>query len=188
MANIDLKTLELGEPAVNAKGAKSVPFTANKLPVTFTPDTPLQVVYEPSGYNDPAAERVNLVMRMTPELLEELTALDVYIVGLLALNSVKVFGKPLTEEEVKAKYSPIVKTSDKGYPPTFKVKLNVGVARKVRVWDAEKRPISAPEAWSQCTVVPKITLKSIWFLSKECGALLETTDVMIATSGGDCPF
>jgi hypothetical protein len=186
--NIDLAALALGDVCTSGKGAKSVPFWYPKREVpVFQPPEPLAVLYEPSGFNDATAERVNLVMRPTPELLGQLEALDNQIVAMLALDSVKYFAKPMTEAEVRERYSPLVKTSDKGYLPTFKAKMNIAGRGKVRIWDENRLPRDAPESWQSCRVVPRLSLRSLWMMSKEVGPLLEVSDVMVI-EGVECPL
>jgi hypothetical protein len=110
------------------------------------------------------------------------------MIGLCVANSAKLFGKVLTETEVRGRYSPIVKRSDKGYPPTFKVKINISGKNQIKCWGLDKEPRPQPEAWVRCKVQPKITARSLWIMSKDFGVLLEATDVRINETSDECPF
>ena len=184
MAAFDLQAITLGDVSISGKGAKSAPLSLNGGPFNWQPDA-AQVVYEPTSFSGEEVARVNLVMRANAEVERQLTMLDEYVIGLATLESVKLFGKPMSEEEVKLRYNPLLKKSDKGYPPTFKAKVNLA---KLRCWDMSKQRREAPEAWTQCAVTPKILIKSLWFLSKEFGVLCEISDLLVDEASQECPL
>ena len=188
MANIDLTTLCMGDVVTNLKGAKTIPLSANGAPIVWTPDF-CQVAFQPSAFGGEDVSRVNLVMKVSEEVICALTALDFYIMGLLSVNSVKIFGKDMTIDEVKARFSPSIKTSDKGYSSSFKCKIVLGEGKgAVKCWDMEKEKREVPEDWTLCRVKPKITLKNLWLMSREVGILFECSDVQIDESPVACPF
>lgn len=186
MASFNLSAIQLGEPLAGTKGAKSVPITSDGKAVVWLPGAH-QVAFEPSAFSGEDVSRVNLVLRASPGVVEALTALDAYLVGLLALDSVKVFGKPLTEDEVRARFCSSLKTSEK-YAPTFKAKINLSGRGQVKLWDADRQARPAPSCWTACTVRPRIVLKSCWASAKECGALFEATDLLVDEAPQSCPF
>ena len=110
-ATFDLSQLALSDPVVSGKGAKSVPLSYGGKPVVWTPDAQ-EVAFEPSSFSGEEASRVNLVMRASPAALEALVALDEFVIGLASLDSVKLFGKPLTIEELRQLYTPSVKRNE----------------------------------------------------------------------------
>ena len=184
MAAFNLANLAIGEVAVSGKGAKSASLSYNGAPVTWQPG-PSQVVYEPSSFNGEEQARVNLVMRATTQVEEQLTALDEKIVQMAILHSVRLFGKALTPDEIRLKYNPCLKRSEKGYCPTFKAKVTLG---KLRCWDMEKERRAAPAAWTQCSVTPLVQVKALWFLSKEFGVLCEIQDLIVDEASQECPL
>ena len=187
MTAFDLAALQLGNPIISGKGAKSIPVTYSTVkPVVWLPDAQV-VAFEPSNFSDPDASRVNLVMRASPQAIEALTALDEYIVGLCALHSLQIFGKVLSEDEVRARYNPCLKRSEK-YADTFKCKINLAGRGQVRLWDAEKQSCGAPVSWVGASVTPKIAFRSLWVMSKEFGCLLDASDVMLDVAACECPF
>ena len=186
-ATFDLKALTVGDLVTSGKGGKSALLSYNGAPVVWTPE-PQAVQFEPTSFSGEDVSRVNLVLRASPEALQQLEALDERICSLVAENSQKLFGKALSEQEVRARYTPCIKRSEKGHAPTFKVKINLSGRGAVRCWDLEKKPREQPESWVTCTVQPRITLKSIWLMSKDWGCLLECSDLMVDEAVQDCPF
>ena len=130
-ATFDLKALALGDPVTSGKGGKSVPVTYGGAPIVWTPEAQ-QVLYEPSSFSGEDVSRVNLVLTASVAAIEQLAALDEMIVQLAAYNSVKIFGKEPTVEEVRLRYNPCLKKSEKGYAPTWKAKINLSGRSAVR--------------------------------------------------------
>ena len=184
MAAFNLANLAIGEVAVSGKGAKSAPLSYNGAPVTWQPGAS-PVVYEPTSFSGEEVTRVNLVMRASAQVEEQLSTLDEFIVRLAHSHSMKLFGKPLSQEEVSQKYNPLLKRSDKGYAPTFKAKVNLG---KLRCWDMDKQRRDAPAAWTQCSVTPMVQVKGLWFLSKEWGVLCQIEDLLVDEASQECPL
>ena len=186
-SHFDVDALTLGEPVTSGKGGKSVPISYDGKPVVWTPDAqPVQ--YEPSSFTGEDVSRVNLVMRASSSALEQLTALDEAIISLAAHNSLKIFGKQLLEDEVRLRYNPLVKRSEKGYAPTWKTKVNLSGRSAVVCWDADRKVREQPEEWIACSVQPRVTLRALWVMSKEFGAMFECSDVLIDEAAKECPF
>ncbi len=108
-------SLSVGDVQVSGKGAKSCPISLEgKAAIAVFPE--LEVAFEPTGFNDPDASRVNLVFKQPPDaVLTEMHALDDWIVKTAAADSQKLFGKARSEEVLRDAYQPIVKTNEKGY-------------------------------------------------------------------------
>ena len=81
-----------------------------------------------------------------------------------------------------------MKISEKGFLPTLRAKINVSGRGEVQCWDMEKNKREQPQAWIQRKVQPKITLKSLWLMGKQFGALYECGNVLIDEVGQQCPF
>ena len=189
MATIDLSSLTLGNPIVSAKGAKTDPISyQDGTAVTWLPE-PQVVAFEPSAFNGEAVARVNLVCKASPDATKQLTELDEAIVALLARDSQKIFGKPLTTAEVRLKYNPCLRVSDKGYDSTFKCKIQIEGSKVVKCWDEDKKLRPLPAEWVGSLVQPKILLKSIWMMSKEVGCLMTCEDLLLVNGAyKECPF
>ena len=183
-------SLLIGEIVVSGKGAKSAPISMDgKAAIAMFPE--LEVAFEPTGYNDPDAARVNLVFKQPPdEILEELRALDEWIVKAATADSVRLFGKARSEEVVRDAYQPIIKVNEKGFI-SLKTKINKAGPATVKCWDSAKNQILQPDLWRGARVKPRVHLRSLYFMAGgSFGALLETTDAQIMSVGGgdECPF
>ena len=190
MTAIELKNLYLGELFTSGKGAKSIPITySGRLEhVQWTPDEPQQVAFEPTAFNGEDVARVNLVMVASPEVSDALAELDDHLITLATENSQRIFGKQLTNVEVFGRYTSSIKISDKGYQPTFRTKINLSGRGEVQCWDGDKNKRPKPESWIRCKVQPKITLRSLWLMGKQFGALYECSSVLVEQRGEECPF
>ena len=189
-SNFDLAAITLSDPVNGAKGAKIAPVSYLGKPIVWMPDAQV-VAYEPSAFQNEEASRVNLVMRASQEAVESLTAFDEHIIALCTEHSANLFGKTLTLEEVKLRYTPCLKQSSKGYEPTFKTKINLSGRGQVKYWDSQSMPCKAPESWIGYSIKPRVVVKCLWLMPKEFGCLFECTDVLINEACPEtfvCPF
>ena len=120
MATIDFDCLQLGDVFMSGKGAKSVPFLYGKNPVVWQPESSLTVAYEPGVFSGEEAARVNICFRLQTDVEEALVQLDEWVVEQATKASERLFGKAMNEDQIRAKYQPALKTSDKGYPPVLR--------------------------------------------------------------------
>ena len=187
MATIDLQSLQLGDVSTSAKGARSIPLTSDGKAVLWTPPTLSEVAFEPTSFSGEEVSRVSLVLRATDAIVETLTALDAYVIGLLALHSIRVFGKPMTEDEVRGRWSPSLKTNPK-YPTTWKMKINLQGRGEVKLWNKDKTRREPPVSWLECRAQPKVTVRGLWMMSKELGLLMEASDILLDEAPQECPF
>ena len=125
MADLNFEQLSLGEILTTGKGAKSVPFLYGKDLVIWLPASPLTVAYEPGTFSGEDVARVNICFRPPDDVQDTLVQLDELIVKQATKSSERLFGKALTEEQVRAKYATTLKLSDKGYPPVMRCKMNL---------------------------------------------------------------
>ena len=89
---------QLGDIVSSVRGAKSVPIlTMDNQPFIWMPGEMQHVVYEPSAYNDEAANRVNVCFAVDDALETHLTKYDDAILKALTKDSLKYFGQALTE-------------------------------------------------------------------------------------------
>ena len=167
-----------------------MPITYQGKQVIWQPDSQI-VAFQPTAFQNETATRVNLVMRASQQAVESLTALDQYIVNYSVQNSETLFGKTLSIEEVKLRYSPSLKQSEKGYEPTFKAKINLSGRGKLNCWDTDGKQRDAPDSWIGTSVQPRMILKCLWIMPKEFGCLFDCSDALIAETSPEnttCPF
>ena len=188
MATLDFDRLSIGDLSTSGKGAKSAPFLYGKDPVVWQPESDMTVAYEPGVFSGEDVSRVNLCLRPTQDAQDLLVELDEWVVRAVAASSERLFGRPHTEDQVRARFAGSLKVSDKGYPPVLKVKMNKDGKGAVRIW-SEKKARTAPEVWSGCTVGVRLVLKSVYFMGANFGVTFEVTDVSIqAEPVSECPF
>ena len=102
----------------------------------------------------------------------------------LSLSEPKVFGKFLTETDVKDRFQSCLKTSPRG-GSYLKLKLDWG---RVRIWGPNQEQLAEPGdlAGRECKV--RCELRQVWVMSNQCG-LLEVTDLQLKHYAGPvCPF
>jgi hypothetical protein len=184
MATIDFAALSIADTVTSGKG-KSAQISYNGAPVYWKPGD-LQVAFEPGAFNGEPASRVNMVFRATP-VQDTLTSLDMFIVNYVHLAAARILGKEATKDEVKSRYVPCLKTSDK-YEPTFKCKVNLEEPYKVKLWGDDRKPRESPASWQGLMVAPKLRLKGLWIMGRDFGALWEATDLMFEDQAPECPF
>ena len=62
-----MTSLKLGEVTLLGKGAKVTPLTSDGEVLKWRPG-PLQILFQPKAFNDPAATRVSVCFKSTPEI------------------------------------------------------------------------------------------------------------------------
>ena len=189
MSLFDTTNLKIEDPVVSGKGAKTSCLSIDGKPVPGALFPEMEVCFEPTGYNDSEATRVNLVFRPVADVIAQMSALDEWIIKQAASDSVRLFGKARSEEVLRDAYQAIVKTSDKGYT-SIRAKINLAGAHAVKVWDSDKKQIDHPETWRGSVFKPKIVLKGLYFMGTGAfGPTLECTDVqLVSACDEECPF
>ena len=186
--NLAVECLSLGEPTQTATGAKIAPFSVNGGPSDFNLPC-LRVAFEPSGYKEADATRVNFVFKVPSSLEDDLAPIDKWILDNVTEDSVKFFGKAKTREQLAEIYTPCLKQTEK-WGSQLKVKVNLpGSANAVRVWDEIKEARPPPEAWSNCLVQPRVRFRHLYFMGNQFGPVLDLTDARIMQEpSNECPF
>ena len=184
MATIDWVALSIADTVTSGK-EKSAQFSYAGQPVYWKPGA-LEVAFEPGTFSGEPASRVNMQFKAST-VQETLRALDAWIIEYVHVNAARILGRDVTKEDVKSRYQPCLKTSEK-YEPTFKCKVNMEEPYKVKMWGTDKMPREAPVSWKGLLVAPKLRLKGLWIMGKDFGALWEATDLMFEDQAPECPF
>jgi len=97
--------------------------------------------------------------------------------------------KPLTAEDIRGMYRPLVQEGDekKGYAPIFRTKVVIEGTNQVRVFvhhgvsngKVLLRPGSLSDITPFVECIPIIEVVGMWFMSKQFGLSLTTTDVVV---------
>ena len=179
--------IQIGDVVVSAKGAKIAPITTNGHPVYWQPKDALGVVFPPGTYQDDGNKtRLTVTLKPTAEQIYELTELDEKIVQQCLLNVDRLFGKALTEAQIRERYQGAVRLSEK-YPASTRLKMNTEGPGAVR-YCKDGFPATAPENWVNASVRPVVRAKSLWFMAGSFGVLLEMTDAQATPEEKACPF
>ena len=188
--HLDVTGLVLGD-AVLGKGARIAPITDKSGAAVFwRPQPYMEVVYEPVGYNDPEANRVNLSLRPTQGVIDAVRNFDNYLIAYIAHHSERILGKHLDEATVRDRYQSCLKSSDKYPAPTLRCKLTHTGRGAAKLWDANGQPRNAPDSWVSCGARVHLQLKSVYVMAggKEFGLIMEVRDVQLAEPEQACPF
>ena len=158
-------------------------------PVAFSPDEFHHIPFEPSAFNDPEAQRVNLCVTPSAALCDSIAALDEWCITTLSANPTTLLGVSLTPDQIRERYVSCLRTSEKGYK-TLRSKINLSGRYSIQCYTPEKEKCVVPETWRGSLVQPRLLFKGCWIMGKDFGMLLETTHVLIQEGGGDdeCPF
>ena len=188
-ATIDLASLVLGDVTTTGKGAKQIPLnTVEGEAVVWRPKDDLNVLFEPSAYNQPDATRVNLCLSVTPAVVYCLQDFDSWCVTTLAAQSSKLLGSQLSVEEVRHRFQPTLRTHEASGSQSLRLKMNTAGRAAVRIWSPLGVQVAAPQSRTQCSAQCRIRLKGFWLMAKEIGVVAECTDVQLDQAAAECPF
>ena len=187
-ANIDFSSLALGDVATTGKGAKQIPLSIGGDSVVWKPRDALNVLFEPSAYNQPDATRVNLCLSVTPAVAASLAELDEFCINTLAAESSRLLGSQLSVQDVRNRFQPTLRTHEASGSQSLRLKMNFSGRAAVRIWTPVGKQTAAPPSWSNSSAKCRIRLKGFWLMAREIGLVAECTDVQLDTAQAECPF
>ena len=135
--------IQLGDLTINAKGGKYVPLRRNGGPPVWQSAEWQKIIWHPAAFNDPTAKRVALCLEPDEASTAQLQEIEQHLVRALtalSLSEPKVFGKFLTETDVKDRFQSCLKTSPRG-GSYLKLKLDWG---RVRIWGPNQEELAEP--------------------------------------------
>jgi hypothetical protein len=184
---MDVKRLALSETYVSPKGVKSVQLTIDGGSVYWLVEA-LPVVFEPRSYDGNEQPRVSLCLSTTQAVDAQISNLDDAVVALATQNSAALFGKQLTEELVRDRYTPILYKKAPN-PNMFRPKLITAGRNATKCWDAATRAqMDPPLAWKDLQVSAKVLIRGLWFQGNSFGVSAEVTDALITAPRVECPW
>ena len=113
--------------------------------------------------------------------------LDAHLCKALAKDSQKYFGQILTEAQVKERMQASVRTSDKGHK-SWRLKMNISGRAKCLCYGEERQLRDPPEVWMDVSLRPRVVVKALWMMNKECGIIYELQAAQICETVKECPF
>ena len=133
--------IQLGDLTINAKGGKYVPLRRNSGPPVW--QSAQKIIWYPAAFNDQSAMRVGLCLEPDEASKAQLQEIEQHLVRALtalSLSEPKVFGKFLTETDVKDRFQSCLKTSPRG-GSYLKLKMDLG---RVRMWGPNQEELAEP--------------------------------------------
>ena len=195
MASINPATLSLNDVYTTPHGAKVAQIRDGGGALVIQPNEFLRVPFEPSAFNESDAQRLNLFIEAPRPVLEMFAALDEWLIGYLAEHSSRLFKKPLTTDEIRAKYQSCVRHSDKGYMPAIKTKVDLSDGKHaLHCWDGNGSEAVRPESWRNCYINPRLHVTHLWFMGSNFGPAVRLTDAQVLPPPDEdaadrkCPF
>jgi hypothetical protein len=187
----DFSQLHIAEPVVSSRGAKSCALTNNgsKFVLTLGSRTePLTTPFGAQSFQNEATNRKSIEFRLPAgELTDYWDAFDAWAVTYLTCHSARLFGKPLTIEQVRDGYKPCV--SRRGtYPPTLRCKVNLGGSNCVRCWSPAEERIEVPQEFRGLELVALVSVQHLWVMNREFGFVIQPNDLMCSAVSQTCPF
>ena len=134
-SGIELSSLAISDVVVSCKGAKNaaIQSTSGKPVVLRLPK--LRAPFGATCWDDNGATRRNLDLTDMPdEVLVWMKSLDENIIRYITKHSVRLFKAKKGEEEVRAKFTSLLKPGKNGYGDILRCKINLAGSNAIRVW------------------------------------------------------
>ena len=186
MATIDTTRLSLGDVVTSARGAKTVPILDARSAPLWKPGR-FEALFRPSAFNEPASDRVSVIFRETPEVVEEMQKLDLWVLQKVAENPLNFFGKNMTYEEIRQRYTGALRTNDRGQS-SLRAKMNLSGRYAVQCWTPQGEPREPPPDWQNIPLEPQFVVRNLWLMGNSFGLLLEVSDCKITDWQKLSPF
>ena len=170
-------------PVFNSKGERP----------TWTQDF-LKIVWEPSAVDQANTGRLTLALQPDGPTMDFYDALDSAFLKLACENSMTLFGKQLTLEQVALSYTSPMRRSTRGTHVRSKL-VPPGNKYSTLVWSEDKAPLPWPTgSWLGQEAKVQIVLSSLWMAGGRWGMTLTTTNLILRPiteqeeSEPVCPF
>ena len=93
-------------------------------------------------------------------------------------------------------YTSVLKPGKGDWPPTPRLKCNVGGSKAVRCWERvegeyEETKLTRralPDELRDCRLEACVQVGYLWFQAKSFGLCLNISDLVVSQSGTECPF
>ena len=195
LANMDVtKDLSSLDASTNAKGQKTAAIVRNGQPAYWTFTSPAVPLFQPSAYNGTAQQgqdtsnKLSLCLSVQPDVMAQAEALDTWAIQYAVDNSSRLFGKVLTPEQIKDRYSPVVRKCEK-YPPYIKLKISTANERNApSYWTMDKEQREPPENWQRCSMQCHCRLVGFWVMTTSFGCSVQLNDALVDETEIRCPF
>jgi len=187
----DLSAWSIAPPTTNSKGNRQAAIISNSTPISIQlsdKNDPLKCPFGASSWADSPSDRLNLDFTVPDKLLCFFSNADDKIMELAQNMSETLFGKQLSDVEIRGMYTPMLKVGKAGYSSTVRTKINTKGRRALKCYDMDAKPYDIPDDFRAVGVVPGILISHLWFQNKGFGVVIETTHAMIHQISNECPF
>ena len=155
-------------PVYNSKGERP----------TWTQDF-LKVIWEPSAVDTSNTGRLTLALQPDGPTCDLYDALDSTFLKLACDNSVQLFGKQLSLEQVALSYTSPMRRSTRGTHIRAKL-VPPGNKYSTLVWSEAKAPLPWPtSSWVGQECKAQLVLSSIWMAAGRWGVTLTATNIIL---------
>jgi hypothetical protein len=171
------------------KGQKSIPITGSDGKQVYLFPGTLAIPYNPSAYPGNSEARVNLCYVPTDSFREQIQELDAVVKQQLQQRLKEIFGPQADAiEKTDTWYQSPLKISTSGYE-SIRTKANMESGKNaIKCWNTRREMMSPPADWTVFQANPKILVRGVWIMNKQCGLLLDTVDVQLEALQHTCPF
>jgi hypothetical protein len=186
----DFAHLQLADSFVNPRGAKSCALSHNGVKFVQTVgsrEEPLTSPFGASSFNDENTVRKTIEFRLPGATVDFWDGFDAWAVTYITCNSNRLFGKPLTIEQVREGYKPCV-TRRGNYAPTLRCKITLSGSNAVRCWSPEGERTVIPAEFRGMELVPRVTVMHLYIMGREFGWVSQIGDLMCSEVSQSCPF
>lgn len=154
----------------------------------------LRVIWEPSTVDTQNTGRLTLALQPDGSTLDLYDALDSAVIKLACENSVTLFGKQQTPEQITLTYTSPLRRSTRGTHIRSKL-VPPGQRYSTLVWSENKEPLPWPTGlWTGQECKAQVVLSSIWLAGGRWGLTLNATNIILRPisqmedSEPVCPF
>ena len=182
------------DAVISSRGAKSCqiehtnPDASGDSKIKFnigSKELPTKTPFGATTFNNEVSSQKTIDFNITDGEMEEMQGLVEWLPDYLSKHSERIFRKSMSREQVfETIRNPV--TQRNGYLPHIRCKIRPS---SVRVWDSEGKARALPDDLRHYNLVPRITIEKLWIMSRECGLVLQVTDLMILNKEEmNCPF
>ena len=148
-------------------------------------ELPTKTPFGATTFNNEVSSQKTIEFNLTDGEVDQVQGLVEWLADYLSKHSERIFRKPMSREQVFETIRHPV-TQRGGYQPHIRCKIRPS---SVRVWDSDGKSRSLPSELRQYNLAPRITIEKLWIMSRECGLVLQVTDLMILEKEEvSCPF
>ena len=179
--------ITLGDVQISGRGQKSIPvFGADGKPIYLFPDS-MDIPFNASAFQNPDASRVTLCMNPTDRLMEQIHEIEKNVKSQLVSRLQELFGAQSAILQKQDEWFQSTIKTNKGYQ-TLRTKINLTGKYQTRVWNPRREALPLPSDWSAFQVRPKLWIRSVWIMGKECGLVIDCQDAQLEEIQRTCPF